>query len=163
MNRIYIIDTSYLLELYQVPGKSDAGSSREVKKRFITAISDQARMLIPLGVLFELCNHIAGVANGDQRAKLSWRVAQDVEESCTNPHFPWRLTPADSLERLRVHIDRYAKAFAPMQIGLTDTQVTAVADDSKSKHSGLDYNVHIWTRDAALKAFEPDTEPDPFV
>ena len=39
-----------------------------------------------------------------------------------------------------------------------------MASDLKNKYGGTgNFRVHIWTRNRALKACEPDTEPDPLI
>ena len=163
MKRVYVIDTSYLMEIYRVPGGSDARSGRVVKRRFGEAIRGQARLFVPVGCVFELCNHVAGVRDGRSRRELAAKIAADVT-TAIGQSVPWSITPAGSHDDLLRQVSRFADTYASQGVGLTDTQVAETAARLKDRFAdGLGYAVHIWTRDARLKALEPDPERSPFV
>ncbi len=164
MTRVYIIDTSYLLELYAVPGSCEDQAVEEVRKRFESATRVGSRLFVPSGCLFELCNHVADVRGGETRSELARKIADDVEASFSDDYFPWRLAPAEAHRELRLQMRRFAKEYVVQGIGLTDTQVVEIAANQKKRYGGgLGYFVHIWTRDRTLKALEPDPEPRAFV
>jgi hypothetical protein len=164
MTRVYIVDTSYLLEVYAVPGFSAGQAVEEVRKRFESATREGSRLFVPTGCLFELCNHVADVRDGKTRSRLARKIADDVDASLSEHHFPWRIAPVDAHRELRLQIRRFAKEYVVQRIGLTDTQVVEVAASQKRRYGrGLGYFVHIWTRDKTLKALEPDPEPRAFV
>ena len=65
MTDIAILDTSWLLELYEVPGDSKQERRRTVVEQAEWAI--QVGMLVTVPVLFEVADHIVRVSNGDRR------------------------------------------------------------------------------------------------
>jgi len=71
MTAIFVIDTSYLLELFEVPKSSDPQAVTEVRKRYAEAVEGSARLFVPLPCLLELANHIADVPQGDLRHRLA--------------------------------------------------------------------------------------------
>lgn len=161
--RVYVIDTSYLLELFAVPRRSDAASTERVRARFAEAIEAGARMVVPTGVVYEVANHIAGVADGGARVRLAGRLRDAVVDSI-RAQSPWLITPAEPHDELIANLTAFAGAYAASGVGLSDTQIITTAHHWRRQYGGMkDYAVHIWTRDRALKTHEPDPEPDPFV
>jgi hypothetical protein len=64
---ILVIDTSYLLELFRVPGHSEEKVICEIRTRYEQAIKDKAMLFVPLPCIFELGNHIADVRDETRR------------------------------------------------------------------------------------------------
>ena len=113
MTDITILDTSWLLELYQVPGDSKQERRRPVVQQAKRA--SQGRMLVTVPVLFEVANHIVHVRNGDRRRKLIEQYRADVVGSLTEDT-PWTVVPTlregDILLRAQDLVDlagRFAK------------------------------------------------------
>jgi predicted nucleic acid-binding protein len=162
-----LIDTSYLVELFKVPGLFEPDFAERVKKRFSAAVHAGHRLYVPFPVVFEVANHIAGVRDGGARKKLADLLANTVR-SCVESANPWIITPAsedilyDLSELLRL-CDVYAREMAVQSIGLSDTAIIDEARRLKSKYNQPGDRVHIWTRDQALKAHEPDAEPAPLL
>jgi predicted nucleic acid-binding protein len=159
-----VVDTSYLLELFKVPRHFDPLFSERVKQRFGRAIASGHRLYVPFPVVFEVANHIAGVGDGGARKRLADLLASTVQ-SCISTASPWIITPAsedilyDLSELLRL-CDVYARELAVQGIGLSDTALIEEARRLKRKYNQPGDQIHIWTRDQALKAHEPDSEPD---
>jgi predicted nucleic acid-binding protein len=162
-----LIDTSYLVELFKVPGKFKPDFAERVRKRFGEAVNAGHRLYVPFPVVFEVANHIAGVRDGGSRKRLANLLANTVR-SCVESANPWIITPAsedilyDLSELLRL-CDVYAREMAVQSIGLSDTAIIEEARRLKGKYNQSEDRVHIWTRDEALKAHEPDTEPAPLL
>ena len=76
MTDVAILDTSWLLELYEVPGDSKRERRGTVVKQAEWAI--QVGMLVTVPVLFEVADHIVRVRNGDRRRKLIKKYRNDV-------------------------------------------------------------------------------------
>ena len=159
---IIVMDTSYLLELFAVPGFCSKASVAEVKKRFERAVQEKASIYVPLPCLFELANHVADVKDGGRRKILADSLVSTVE-SCTSKGAPWIITPFDMGNALPRPCRAFAADYAPRGIGLTDAFTIGEALRLKKKYNGPRYCVHIWTKDHALKACEPDTEAEPFL
>ncbi|HIE02028.1 MAG TPA: hypothetical protein EYP59_17380 [Thiotrichaceae bacterium] len=87
---ILVIDTSYLLELFGVPGYSDDKAIREIRKRHEKAIKDKALLFVPLPCLFELGNHIADVRDETRRQSLANLLVQTIQTSIEKST-PWTI------------------------------------------------------------------------
>jgi len=163
---IYVVDTSYLVEYYKVDGHYKQDSHLKILEKFEIAFQNENEIYIPVPVIFELANHIAHVKNGDNRQKLAQRFVRDIENSLTKDS-PFNLVPCEdfqSIEELTKHLIEFSSHYAKQGLGLTDTSVYLQANQVRESHKKLkNYATHIWTRDKALKALEPDIEPNPFV
>ena len=164
MTRIYIVDTSYLLELFDVPGFSTTAHVKAVREKFAQAIEARNQIIVPIGCVFELANYIADVGNIAVRRQLAQKLAGSINSSLNSAQ-PWQITPPDKLEATLPQLfSEYADKYLPLGMGLTDTYTLAEAQRLKTKYNSVQhYRVHIWTKDNSLKAHEPDVEPDPFV
>ena len=158
---VYVIDTSYLLELFQVPTFSDSVSISEVKNSFDNAIMNKSRFYVPLPCIFEFADHIADVKNGSVRNRIADSFYKTVK-NCVEDGKPWIITSID-IEELTQLCDNFANQYVLQCIGLTDTTIISEAYRLKKKFSGLGYTVHIWTKEKKIKSYEPDTEEDPFL
>jgi predicted nucleic acid-binding protein len=162
-----LVDTSYLLELFKVPDRFEPAFAERVKQRFRAAMDAKYRLYVPFPVVFEVANHIAGVRDGGSRKRLADLLANTVR-NCVESANPWIITPAsedilyDLSELLRL-CDVYAREMAVQSIGLSDTAIIEEARRLKGKYNQPEDRVHIWTRDQALKAHEPDAEPAPLL
>lgn len=164
--RIYVVDTSYLLELFAVPSFSDANSRSKITNRFTQAVKEEAMLFVPLPCIFELADHINDVPDGSERRKLAQQLHRTIEQSLRT-RSPWIITPSitdELLERFSESCREFADRYASQGIGLTDCFVAHEANRIKHRYSGanLNYSVHIWTKDRKLKALEPDSEPMAF-
>lgn len=169
--RIYVVDTSYLLELYRVDGCSQDDAHANVLKKFLDNI-DTGQFFVPISVLFELANHIADIHDAQRRRSLAAKLRADIESSVSE-QTPWVVTHAtdaqsleDLLSALNESVARFAEEFSAQKLGLTDTTVILEAERLRKKYvndSLKHYQIHIWTRHLELKAREPDTEPSQFV
>ncbi|CAG0988888.1 hypothetical protein ANRL3_02632 [Anaerolineae bacterium] len=170
--RIYVVDTSYLLELFRVPKDSTDESHAKVKAKFSEAIERGDRLYVPLPVLFELANHIADVKDSSRRKVLADELRRAVAISVES-ETPWIVTPpgnaetiAELMTALAESTGRFASEFSAQRLGLTDTVIIMEAERLRKEHKSTrlkPYVVHIWTRYQAMKSLEPDTESEPFV
>lgn len=170
--RVYVVDTGYIVELFRVDGRFTEEAHRQIKTKFGEAIDNGNRLYVPLPVLFEVANHIAGVSNASHRKALVDKFLAAVSSSVKDS-IPWIITPPgdptsiqELMDALGHSVKRFATEFSEQKIGLTDTIVIMEAERLKNTHSSTKlkrYFVHIWTRDSDVKAREPDTEPNPFV
>jgi hypothetical protein len=165
-----VVDTSYLTELFKVPGRFEDASAAAVRGKFAEAIEAAARLYVPVPVIFELANHIANVTDGGSRRTLARHLASAIATSVENDT-PWRIFPNrdDAILRSLGHTlelcNAFAAEFAIQQIGLTDTSVIVAARElhPRAVNRFPVCPVHIWTRDHAIKAHEPSAEINPFV
>jgi hypothetical protein len=160
---VYVIDTSYLDELFAIPGFSEVAASAEVRKRFAAAAELDALFIVPLPCLFEFADHLAVIPNGRVRLGLAEAVCRAVTSSFAEAQ-PWTITPSKGLDAVPEVLKRFAAEYVKQKIGLSDAFVIQEANRLKAEYlTTRNYQVHIWTRDIALKSWEPDAEPKPFV
>jgi hypothetical protein len=169
--RIYVVDTSYLLELYRVDGCCHEDAYLSVFYKFRENIA-AGQFFVPVAVLYELANHIADIHDAQRRRMLANKLRIDINNSI-DEQTPWVITHAadaqgldELLRALSESATRFADEFSTQKLGLTDTTVILEAERLRRKFvsdSLRNYQIHIWTRHRELKAREPDTEEAQFV
>lgn len=157
MSVAYLLDTGYLTELYRIPGHFDPKRADQVQTQLAQALNEGATLIVPVAVLFELCNHITGIGDGNLRRRRAQKLLEDVHQS-REEQTPYLIEPAAHLPEFYEDLSEFAQQYASQGIGLTDTQILRLASQWKAKPG---YRVHLWTFDKALKAREPDRERSP--
>ncbi len=87
-----ILDTSWLLEFYRVPGHSREDRHAEVTAQASDDSLDDLFLTVP--VIFEFANHLVRVASGNRRRQLIEKYDAQLTESL-NDEVPWTVV-ADS-------------------------------------------------------------------
>ena len=132
LNGIAILDTSYLLELYQVPGCCKQSRFHTVRMQIDDIINAGGELFVTVPVLFEVANHITHVRDGRRRRTLSGKFRDDVKESIDG-NGPWTIvaTGKDILLRSEDIIrlaDRFLQAsgenYSFADISIIDLAVT---------------------------------------
>lgn len=159
---VFVLDTSYLLELFRVPGFSNNNAVTEIRNRYEEAIKNNCRLFVTLPCIFELANHIADVKDGKKRLELGSSFFETIESSVKG-NIPWIIIPSCDMEIFTQLCRVFAGKYVQEKIGLTDTNIIQESKRLKEKYSSFGYNVHIWTKDEKLKAYEPDHENNPFI
>lgn len=158
---IYVIDTSYLIELFACGRDSNVHASKSVRERFKLANRSGGRFFVPLPCLFELGNHIADVAHDELRARLVLSLLEAVRGSLSE-NKPWTITPTGAPESVLPSLMELFRPLATKQkIGLVDTFTLSEASRLKQTYRSYKALVHIWTNDRTMKRREPDTELNP--
>jgi hypothetical protein len=163
MSKIYVVDTSYLLELYKVPGSSSAVLYEPVKERIARAIKDKAMLFIPLPCVIEFASHLADAADKQTALSIARAFKVELALSLENKGV-WRVTPCyDSPRAFHDGFGTFISDHLLAGVGLCDSFTIAEATRLAEKYESFGYRVHVLTLDEALKAHEPHTEEDPFV
>lgn len=111
MSTSIIIDTSWLLELYRVPGHFQDSRSVVVMQEATDAVERNERLWVTIPVLFEVANHISHISQGHFRRELSRRFVKDIRGSFER-EIPWVVSSVDKDTLLRAHdIVRLAEQF----------------------------------------------------
>lgn len=160
--KIFVVDTSYLLELFEVPNFSEKSAVREIRNRFMDAAINKSYIFVPFTCIIELADHIADVRDGSIRLSLAKEILEAVKSSIEN-NIPWNIISFECLEKLPNIFDIFANKYVVEGISFTDTNVIQEAIRLKEKYKSFNYSVHIWARDKSMKAKEPDSEENPFV
>ena len=93
-----ILDTSWLLELYRVPGYFDESRTDFVQTKTAKLIDSKCELFVTVPVLFEVAAHITRVGDGGRRRTLATRLRDDIETSM-HRESPWTI-PAVGLQIL---------------------------------------------------------------
>jgi hypothetical protein len=166
-----VLDTSYLLEMYRVPGKYDSAAHEAILLKAAAHVSTGGRIYVPAQVIFEFANHIAAVTDGAARRALAHKLKSAVESSL-RARTPWIIIPLRPIEVLEELTNAllalcgaFAEEYAVQGIGLTDVTIIDAANHLATVAARYPppAKIHIWTRDGALKAREPNAEHDSFV
>jgi len=160
---LYVIDTSYLVELFGCGRISNKVVSDAVRVRFKEANNAGGRFFVPLPCLFELGDHIADVRHDGLRKTLADQLVATVN-SCLTTNKPWTITPTGLPEEVLPKLfERFAPAAAKQKIGLVDIFTWSESLRLKAALSKYKARVHIWTNDRSLKEKEPDKEANPYL
>ena len=159
---VCVMDTSYLCELFGVPGCSTTDSITEIRRRFKRAAEVGSRFYVSVPAICELAGHIADVADGRVRRSLSMKLKDTVVESIDGGR-PWNLLGMGDERAMEKHMDGFVR-HASEGLSLVDSVLIDEANRLRREtYRGLAWRVHIWTKDRRLKAREPDREPKPFL
>ena len=162
-SQIYVIDTSYLLELFAVPSHSTKEATDEIRSRFAAAAKSGARLYVPVPSIYELANHISHVSDGNVRWSLA-KVVQKYVLSSLDDGTPWIIIPSQQLDTFKKLIVSFVDNHVSQKIGLSDsTLIDEACRLKRDRYGGSGWRVHIWTKDRGLKAYEPDKEPDAYL
>ena len=95
MSGAAILDTSWLLELYRVPGHFKPSRTSSVLTKTADLVDAGGELLVTVPVLFEVASHITHVLGGRRRRTLAVRLRDDIESSL-NRESPWTITAVGS-------------------------------------------------------------------
>ena len=85
-----ILDTSWLLELYRVPGYFDESRTTHVRTETARFIDEECELFVTVPVLFEVASHITHVRDGRRRRFLGERLRDDIASSISR-ELPWTI------------------------------------------------------------------------
>lgn len=164
MAKIIILDTSFLLELFEVPMDSNLDMSQEAINLMTEAIEGGYDIYVPLPVIYELANHIVDVKNSKIRNTLAERLKGTVIQAW-NEKNPFTIIPCESSEliiseltNLPAICEKY-KASIDQGLSLADCTTIDLAQRLKQRYKerSKPWKTHIWTAHKVLKSMEPDT------
>ena len=95
-----ILDTSWLLELYQVPGHSSESRKLRVLTETAEFVTADGELFVTVAVLFELANHIVHVRGGKYRRSLAEKLLFDIR-SAVDQDSPWTIATVNPSILLR--------------------------------------------------------------
>ncbi len=164
--RMFVIDTSYLLELFKVGQDWEEEAHTRITQKFAEEQESGSSFYFPIPVLFEFANHIADAKN----RLIVIKNFNNLIEQCLDEDLSFFITPcsnadsiSDFIKDLCLVIDRFSDEFVQQQLGLTDVSIITECERLKKQHQLSNCKIHIWTRHKKLKAREPDVELKPFV
>ena len=159
----YVIDTSYLLELYAIPGKSTPDAVSEIRKRLLNAAASRSPFYVTVPSIYELAKHIVRIRNGEVRREFAIRIRDDLLSSLDDGT-PWTVIPSRQLDALGQLVSSFVENHIHDGIDLTDgTLIDEAHRLRQERYRGPGWRVHIWTTDGRLKAEEPDRERNAYL
>ena len=90
LSGVAILDTSWLLELYRVPGYFKESRTLPVRTETAELIGAKCELFVTVPVLFEVASHITHVRDGHRRRTLGVRLHDDITSSF-NRDSPWTI------------------------------------------------------------------------
>ena len=88
MSDVAILDTSWLLELYRVPGYFKDSRTELVRTQTAELVDAQYELFATVPVLFEVASHITHVRDGRRRRELGERLLGNIRASLDRSR-PW--------------------------------------------------------------------------
>ena len=90
-----VLDTSWLLELYRVPGHFKECRTLHVHTETEQLVVAGYELFVTVPVLFEVASHITRVGDGNRRRTLRKRLHEDIGSSLARGS-PWTIPPIGS-------------------------------------------------------------------
>ena len=95
MSGAAILDTSWLLELYRVPGYFQESRTQPVHTETTELVDAGRELFVTVPVLFEVASHITHVRDGRRRRTLGEGLRNDIGSSIDHES-PWTITTVGS-------------------------------------------------------------------
>ena len=90
MSDAAVLDTSWLLELYRVPGYFKESRTPLVRTETAELVEAGYELFVTVPVLFEVASHITHVRDGNRRRLLAGRLRDDILTSIDR-ETPWTI------------------------------------------------------------------------
>lgn len=90
-----ILDTSWLLELYRVPGYFNESRTSPVHAETEEFVEAGGELFVTVPVLFEVASHITHVRDGRRRRTLAMKLCDDIGNSLDRES-PWTVATVGS-------------------------------------------------------------------
>ena len=143
MADIFLVDTSILVEILNVPVKSDHHRQAQVKEQLKEHIIKGDHLFLPIATVLETGNHIAQNGDGNQRRQCAERfvktVRRAVEEST-----PWVLAPLPDNNTLVSWLDDFPDS-AMRERGIGDHSIVRAFEQACAQFPRM--RVAVWTLD----------------
>lgn len=163
MSKIIVLDTSFLIEFFEIPVDSKRDYHVAAVELFRDAIQNNYDIYCPLSVLYELANHIVDINSNDAQRRIASNFTETVL-SAWREKIPFTIIPGEietsdyhDLGRLPELCADYGRNIR-QGLGLTDCTIVDAASKLKSSYISRQrrWPAHIWSLHRALKALEPD-------
>jgi hypothetical protein len=151
---VTFLDTSVLVEVLSVPGKSQRHD--EVAAELRARVEDGESLILPTATIVETGNHIAQVGEGAARRSAAERFTA-VLQATIDGKAPWALNGARWDGALLAAIAGGARGCPPLPemasqgIGAGDVSILAEAEAYASRVAHVE--VRVWTLEHALRAY----------
>lgn len=146
MKRAFLVDTSVMDDLLNIPGKNQ--HHEEVYKKLLSHTEAGVTLILPAATVIEVGNHIAQIA-GSQRFEFATKFSKLLLDAA-NGIPPWVFGPPFDMATL-VRIANQLPEAAKQQIGGGDLSIIAAYE--RYIETTPSVSVGIWSLDAHLASF----------
>ena len=148
MSGIVIVDTSVFLNVLDVPGFNQ---DREADlARFRELIDAGANLLLPIAAIFEAGNHIAQLADGQQRRRYAEAFRDRVREALAG-QAPWTPIRLPDDRELADWLHDFPDS-AMRGAGMGDLSIVKAWERTRTQHPAR--RVTIWSHDRHLAGYD---------
>ena len=151
MPEVFVVDTTVLLNVLDVPGRNQHRD--DVFERFVEVMDAGASLLLPMAAVFEAGNHIAKLADGQQRRRFA-AIFCDQVRAALNGGAPWVLVPLPGADELARWLGDFPDC-AMREVGMSDLSMIKAWEEACLRNPSR--RVCIWSLDAGLQGY--DREP----
>ena len=148
MSSIVIVDTSVLLNIIDVPGRNQ--HKAEVLDRLAALIEGNDHLFIPMAAIVEVGNHIAHVANGEQRRAAAERFVREVHSALAD-QAPWKPVNFPSNDQVLKWLDEFPDS-AMREVGMGDLSIRQEWESCCRKYTMS--HVWVWALDGDLASLD---------
>lgn len=151
---VTFLDTSVLVEVLRVPGKTQRHD--EVAAELRERVAAGESLILPTATIVETGNHIAQVAGGAERRSAAERFTTVLEATVAGK-VPWTLNGSRWDGELLAAICRGTRGCPPLPemasqgIGAGDVSILAEAEAYGARVAHVE--VRVWTLEHALRAY----------
>ncbi|NYG33710.1 hypothetical protein HZU83_07735 [Sphaerotilus montanus] len=148
MNAVCLLDTSVLVEILDVPGKSQ--HCAVTRSALATRIEEGQTLFLPMTTVLETGNHIGQVGDGTLRRRCAQRFVAQVGQALEgkSPFKPISFLRTDDLRQWLAEFPDHAGRGS----GLGDLSI--IHDWKRLCAQNAARRVYIWSRDQHLQAYD---------
>lgn len=148
MSAIVIVDTSILLNIFDVPGRNEQRA--KVFAELERLIDTGDHLFIPMAAIFEVGNHISQLGNGVQRRSTAERFVAEVRKALADDA-PWKPINFPSNLEVAGWLDVFPDA-AMQGLGMGDLSIKREWETLCAKYHMS--RVRVWTIDNDLAGLD---------
>ena len=158
MNAICLIDTTVLLNLLNVPNRSQ--NSTKISKEFADFVELDCTFIIPLVAVIETGNHISQNGDGRVRRESANRFFKTIKQSL-NGEIPFRISDFDLTDELKDWLGQFPDEVGKNKLptkpneGISLTDFSIVKEFEKLKNLKVNDKIIIKSRSAGLSPNHP--------
>jgi len=151
MITVHFIGTSVLLNILEIPGRSQSRKRILQEMKDFTEAGD--KFILPLATIIETGNHIAHINEGNMRRDCAERLSITIKKVLSDT-LPWAYNKGeisdDDLWKIAEGFPHYAQQ---QNMGLGDLSILTEYLRYKNKHK-RHFRVKLWSLDEHLCAFD---------
>ena len=148
MSAIVIVDSSVLLNIFDVPGRNQR--RKEVHNGLAKLIENGDHLFIPMAAIVEVGNLIAHVKNGAQRRAAADRFVKELRSALAD-EAPWKPINFPSNQEVLSWLDAYPES-ATKGVGMGDLSIRQEWESCCHRYSMS--RVWVWTLDSDLAGLD---------